>query len=654
MPIPIPLFRNSSFPNTNTDVCLEGKAPVRSSGFVPPQNILLVYPVFPSMTYWSFSTALKMLGKKSAFPPLGIATVAAMLPDSCHIRLIDMNVQPLTDRDLQWADSVFLSAMIVQQDSFQEVIKRAKAFGLPVVAGGPYPSTAYQELEGVDHFVIGEAETLFNRFWSDFSQGKARRAYARPATEAEYRSLKEYFGENGDIELRDSRPDVNTTPIPRFDLLNRKAYRCMSVQASRGCPIGCEFCDIWRRFGRKPRFKDADHLLKELDELYRLKWRGPVFVVDDNFIGNRRRAKDLLQGIAEWQKEHNYPFQFFTEGTLTVADDDELLAGFQDAGFDMVFIGIETPSAESLAETRKHINTRGCVVQKVEKIQRSGMQVTSGFIVGFDNDPDDIADRMIDFIQELGIPVAMVGLMQALPETDLYDRLCREGRLLRKATGNNTHAFSTNFLTVRPMEKVSADYQKILQAIYPLDLSAYFQRCSNLLRRWKIPKYLHHTSTVGWGELRAFFSYLAMIPFKSYRWHASRFLLQTLFQRPRFFVTAISLGIQGHHFREITRSAFEAFHLEDYFAQKRAAFSRLMTQYRESLTEYCDSKARSREVLLAEYRRLYEETLSEARRKMRKVHKEVRETISVEYEHFARELHEMYQQLVFSISNQSA
>lgn len=612
------------------------------------------------MTYWSFSAALKMLGKKSAFPPLGIATVAAMLPKSCHLRVVDMNVEPLTDEDLQWADTVFLSAMLVQQDSFAEVAQRAKQYSLPVVAGGPYPSTAYREVENIDHFVIGEAETIFNQFWADFSEGKAKRAYASPASESESAALRDYFGEDAVLELQENRPDINAAPIPRYDLLKRDAYRCMSVQASRGCPIGCEFCDIWRRFGKKPRTKESDRLIRELDELRRLKWRGPVFVVDDNFIGNRKRTKELLAAMAEWQKEHNYPFQFFTEGTLTLADDDELLHQFQEAGFDMVFVGIETPSEESLIETRKHINIRGSIAQKVEKIQRSGLQVTSGFIVGFDNDPDDIADRMISFIQNLGIPVAMVGLMQALPETDLYDRLEREGRLRCKASGNNTHAFETNFQTARPMESVSRDYQKILQAIYPLDLSAYFKRCSLLFKRWKKPKYLEHTSTVGWGELRAFFSYLAMIPFKSYRWNAARFLVQTLFHRPKLFVTAISLGIQGHHFREITRSAFEAFRLADYFAQKRAAFSRMLAQCGESLTQcgeslaqYRDNTARSKEALLAEYRRYYEETLEETRKKMRRVHKEVRETIHGEYECFAREITEMYQQLVYALQEQS-
>ncbi len=604
------------------------------------KNVLMVYPLIPSMTYWSFSNALKMVGKKSAFPPLGLATVAAMLPNSCPIRLLDMNVEPLTDEDLQWADVVFLSAMIVQNESFEEVVQRAKHFSVPVVAGGPYASTAYAELEGVDHFVIGEAERTLGSFWNDFCTGKAKRAYARPVTETEFETLKAYFGEEIDLQMANGRPDVNMTPIPRFDLLRLKSYRSMSVQASRGCPIGCEFCDIWRRFGKKPRFKDADNLIRELDALYKLHWRGPVFVVDDNFIGNRKRAREILTVMTEWQKKHGYPFLFFTEGTLTLADDDQLLTGFREAGFDMVFIGIETPSEESLKETHKLINTRGSVADKVEKIQRHGIQVTSGFIIGFDNDPDTIADNMIEFIQNLGIPVAMVGLLQALPETDLYDRLEKEGRLLSKASGNNTHAFQTNFLTKRPMEDVSQDYQKVLQALYTPDLKSYFERCELLLKRWASPK---HTSPVGWVEIRALFYYLGLIPLKSYRWNALKFLGKTLIKHPKFFAQAVSLGIQGHHFREITLHAFEAAKVAHYFAEKRAAFSRFVTQYLENT-------AKSREVLIAEFCLSRDEVLTDARKRIDQLNTSVRETVKGEYEKFSREINEICHKVVSSLT----
>ncbi len=599
------------------------------------KKILLVYPVIPRMTYWSFSTALKMVGKKSAFPPLGLTTVAAMLPSSCELRLIDMNVEPLTDDQLEWADAVFVSAMIVQKESFEEVTHRANRVGVPVVAGGPYPSSAYAELPDVDHFVIGEAENTLGPFWEDFCNGRAKRAYARPATDTEFQFLTSFFGDQGDIRLERKRPNMGLTPTPRFDLLNLNKYRSMSVQASRGCPIGCEFCDIWRRYGKKPRCKPTDNMCAELEELYRLKWRGPVFVVDDNFIGDKRRAKEILADVAKWQKRHKYPFPFYTEVTLTLADDDELLHAFREAGFDSVFIGIETPSEESLRETRKHINTKGSVFEKVQKLQHWGMQVSSGFILGFDNDPEDIGDRMIEFIRLLGIPVAMVGLMQALPETDLYDRLKREGRLLSEASGNNTHSFQTNFITKRPMDDVSADYQRILKSVYPSDLSSYFERCAALRNRWNSPKTRGHFR---WSDTRAFFYYLATIPFKSYRWSASKYLVQTLLKKPSFFACAVSLAIQGHHFSEITRLAFEAAHIKRFFAETRSAFSQRVTQY-------VNNTAQSTEVFLTEYSKYREEILAEARRRMKKLNKDVRQTIRREYEDFIREINETYQQI---------
>jgi len=376
----------------------------------------------------------------------------------------------------------------------------------------------------------------------------------------------------------------------------------------------------------------------ELDELHRLKWRGPVFVVDDNFIGNKRRAKELLADVAKWQREHGYPFPFYTEVTLTLADDDSLLQAFREAGFDSVFIGIETPSEESLKETRKFINTKGRVIDKVKKLQSWGFQVSSGFILGFDNDPEDIGDRMIEFIRHLGIPVAMVGLMQALPETDLYDRLKREGRLLSESSGNNTHSFQTNFITKRPMADVSRDYQRILKAVYPSNLSSYFERCKVLRNRWNPPK---SRGPVRWSEIRALFSYLALIPFKRYRWSATKFLLQTLFRKPAFFVSAISLSIQGHHFSEITRLAFEAARVERFFSEMRTAFSRRVSQY-------LNNTAQVSEGILAEYAKSREEILAEARRRMRRLNKDVRQTIRREYEDFIREINEKYQQVYYA------
>jgi radical SAM superfamily enzyme YgiQ (UPF0313 family) len=531
------------------------------------KKILLVYPEIPKATYWSMSKALEFIDKRSGMPPLGLLTVAAMLPETYELRLRDLNVEPLTDEDLGWADSVFVSAMIVQKDSFENVVRRVKAHGLTVVAGGPYPSSFYYDVEGVDHLVIGEAEAVFGAFLEDFEAGCAKKVYARPVREEEFAALVEYYGDEIDASLSDGYVDIDKAPLPRFDLIdNRKYYQSMALQTSRGCPVGCEFCDIWRRFGKKARIKSFDTLEKEFNKLAEFGWSGSLFLVDDNFIGHKGRAKELLRNIIRWQQEHGYPFDLYTEVTLTLADDDELMSLMRDAGFDFVFVGIETPAEESLVETRKFINTRGTMSEKVAKIQGYGMQVAAGFIIGFDNDPDDIADRMINCIQNLGIPTAMVGLLQALPDTDLGERLRREGRMLTGSTGNNTHEFSLNFATKRPMDEVVRDYKRVLQSIYPLDLKAYFERCSVLRRIYRHnPNLSQRTELV---YLKALAKFMWESLFRRYRWNCWKFMITTMFTNPRFFSMAATLSVQGHHFREITRLAFEMEELKEKFAKR--------------------------------------------------------------------------------------
>jgi radical SAM superfamily enzyme YgiQ (UPF0313 family) len=531
------------------------------------KKILLVYPEIPRATYWSMSKALEFIDKKSGMPPLGLLTVAAMLPETYELRLRDLNVCKLSDDDIRWADAVFISAMIVQKNSMEDVISRVKALGVPIVVGGPYPSSFYADVEGVDHFVIGEAEGIMDRFLEDFDRGEAKKAYARPVRPAELAALREHFCSDTDIELVDEHVDVRRTPLPRFDLLgDMKPYQSMAVQTSRGCPIGCEFCDIWRRFGKKPRIKDYDQLGAELDALKAQGWTGSVFIVDDNFIGNKKRTKEILNGLVAWQREHGFPFEFYTEATLTLADDEELLTLMRDAGFDFVFVGIESPSEASLAETGKHINTRGAMSEKVAKIQSYGMQVASGFILGFDSDPDDIADKMIACIQDLGIPVAMVGLLQALPDTDLGERLAREGRMLSGSTGNNTHEFSINFKTARPVHRVIGDYKKILQSVYPSNLKAYFERCAVLMSVFRHnPNVRQRTEFI---YLKGLVRFAWQSIFRAYGWNCWKFILGTLAKNPRFFSTACTLAVQGHHFREITRLAFDMEKLQSKFSRR--------------------------------------------------------------------------------------
>ena len=368
-------------------------------------NILLVYPEFPD-TYWSFRHALSFERKRSAFPPLGLLTISAMLPAHWNRRLVDMNIRDLSVRDVEWADGVFCSAMLVQRDSLQRVIALSKSRGKRVVVGGPYVSTATETLPGVDHIFIGEAEETLPEFVRDLERGNARRVYN--ATD---------------------RPALSATPVPHFELASLKHYSSMSVQYSRGCPFQCEFCDIIEIYGRIPRTKSNQQMLDELDTLRRTGWRGPVFIVDDNFIGNKRNVKNLLPELADWSERHGRPFSFFTEASVNLADDDELLQLMRRAGFYRVFLGIETPVKESLKEAQKGQNIRSDLLQSVRKVQSYGMEVMAGFIIGFDNDPEDIFERQMNFIRESAIPLAMVGLLTALPQTQLWRRLEREGRL---------------------------------------------------------------------------------------------------------------------------------------------------------------------------------------------------------------------------------
>src|SRR2546426_1896007 len=411
-------------------------------------NALLIYPEFPD-TFWSFRHALKFIGKKSAFPPLGLLTISSMLPKAWNRRLIDMNVRPLTTADLKWAEVVFASAMYVQKESLKEVISLCKAQGKTVVMGGPYASMGLNDAIEADHVFVGEVETTFPGFLDDFERGEAKAVYQAA-----------------------ERPPLALTPIPDFGLAELSQYSDMSVQYSRGCPFNCEFCDIIEIYGRVPRTKSNQQILAELDALLRLGWRGTVFVVDDNFIGNKKNVRRLMPELAKWQEKNGHPFTLLTEASVNLADDTELLGDMQRAGFRRVFLGIETPVEESLKEAQKSQN-RGNLLDSVKKIQSYGMEVMAGFIVGFDNDPADIFQRQIDFIRKSAIPLAMVGLLNALPDTQLWKRLEREGRLLGEASGNNT-VCTINFKTRMDPALLIRGYQSIMRTIY--SPREYYQR----------------------------------------------------------------------------------------------------------------------------------------------------------------------------------
>ncbi len=386
------------------------------------KKILLVYPEYPD-TFWSFKHALKFVSKKAAFPPLGLLTVAAMLPREWELKLVDLNTRGLNDKDIKWADMVFISAMVVQKDSAKSVIKRCNKLGATVVAGGPLFTTQYEDFPCVDHFVLDEAEITLPPFLADLEHGCLQRIYSSKV-----------------------RPDIHTTPIPRWNLIDKKKYSSMAVQYSRGCPFDCEFCDIVVLNGHMPRTKSREQMLRELDAIYASGWRDSVFIVDDNFIGNKRKLKsEILPAIINWTEKRQFPFSFFTQTSINLADDRELTALMVKANFNMVFIGIESPNKDSLTECGKSQNSSRDLISSVKILQKSGLEVQGGFIVGFDSDPQTIFQDVINFVQKSGVVTAMVGLLHAPNGTRLYQRLQDEKRLTGSFSGNNT-GLSINFI----------------------------------------------------------------------------------------------------------------------------------------------------------------------------------------------------------------
>lgn len=482
---------------------------------------LLLYPEFPD-TFWSFKHALKFVRKRASLPPLGLLTVAALLPRAWEKRLVDLNVRPLTANDLAWADLVCISAMIVQRASVQALITRCRAAGKRIMAGGPLFTSEHAQFPDVDHFVLNEAEMTLPGFLRDYERGGAQRIYAT----AEF-------------------ADIRQTPAPLWELANLRCYASMSLQYSRGCPFDCEFCDVTVKFGHRPRTKSAAQVIAELDGLHRLGWRGQVFFVDDNLIGNKRALKtELLPALIEWQKNRR-GLPFYTEASINLADDPELMQLMADAGFDGVFIGIETPDEASLAECNKRQNQGRDLVADVKRIQRAGLQVQGGFIVGFDSDTPSIFQRQVEFIQRSGIVTAMVGLLNALPDTRLHARMKREGRLLRPSTGNNVDG-TTNFVPRMNAEALREGYQRILRHIYAP--GPYYQRVRTFLREYRRPRI---SVRLNWRQVLAFVhSSVRLGIFGRERFHYWHLLAWTVFHRPGLVQVAVTLAIYGHHFRK--------------------------------------------------------------------------------------------------------
>jgi len=488
-------------------------------------KILMVYPHYPN-TFWSFKHALKLISKKASFPPLGLLTVAAMLPDEWEKRLVDMNIRSLTDKDIEWADYVFISAMVVQRTSTNEVIARCKKLGARVVAGGPLFSIDRDRFDDVDHLVLDEAEITLPLFLEDLSRGCPQKLY----------ESKE-------------RPDIEKTPIPLWSLINMDNYSSMNVQYSRGCPFNCEFCDIIILNGHKPRTKSKNQVLAEMEDLYNRGWRGGVFIVDDNFIGNKNKLKaEILPAIIGWMKKKKYPFAFSTEASINLANDEKLMQMMVAAGFNTVFIGIETPNEESLAECNKLPN-KGCDLKElVKKIQNHGMEVQGGFIVGFDSDPLSIFKSQISFIQNTGIVTAMVGLLTAPRGTRLYQRLVSENRILKGSSGDNTDC-SLNFVPKMHYDTLINGYRHILNTIYAP--KHYYERVRTFLKEYK-PQKRDGKTRLRLYHIRALLNSMWFLGIKEkgrrYYW---KLFFSTLFRYPRSFPLVVGLSIYGYHFRKV-------------------------------------------------------------------------------------------------------
>jgi radical SAM superfamily enzyme YgiQ (UPF0313 family) len=491
-------------------------------------KILFLYPEFPD-TFWSFKHALKFIRKKAGAPPLGLLTVAAMLPPEWEKRLIDLNVKDLTEKDLKWADYVFVSAMVVQRESVRAILKRCKTVGVKVVAGGPLFTMEHEQFPEVDHFVLNEAEETLAPFVRDLAEGRARGVYSS----AEF-------------------PDIRRTPVPLWGLANLKQYDTIPIQFSRGCPFHCDFCNVTTLLGHIPRTKTPAQIIAELDSLYALGWRKSVFFVDDNFIGNKKQIKsEVLPALIEWRKGKT-GMSFNTEASINLADDPALLDLMVQAGFDTVFVGIETPNEDSLAECSKNQNKGRDLVESVHKLQRAGLQVQGGFIVGFDNDSPSIFQQQIDFIQKSGIVTAMVGLLQAPLGTRLYERMQKEDRLVTEFSGDNADG-TTNIIPRMGLELLKEGYRRILNQIYAPKY--YYERVRTFLREYHPPRIKLHLEPQYFMALWRSMYQLGIRGVERVQYW--RLFFWTLFHRPRLFPLAITFAIYGFHFRRVAELHIE-------------------------------------------------------------------------------------------------
>lgn len=490
-------------------------------------KILLVYPEYPD-TYWSFKHALKFVSKKAANPPLGLLTIAPLLPAKWEKKLIDMNVEKLLNKDILWADYIFIGAMSIQLKSALEIIEKCQSFGKKIVAGGPLFTEDYEKFEMVDHLVLNEAEITLPQFLSDLETGTPKKIYQTTAF-----------------------ADITQSPTPDYSLIKKSKYSSISIQYSRGCPFNCDFCDITALLGHKSRIKTSKQIINELENIYQLGWRENIFFVDDNFIGNKPILKnELLPDIINWMNAKNNPFAFTTEASVNLADDRELMDLMTQAGFATVFIGIETPQEAGLIECNKVQNKNRNLLESIKKVQQAGMEVHGGFIVGFDSDLPGIFKQQIAFIQESGIISAMIGLLNAPTKSKLYQKLKIEGRILNKMSGDNTDS-STNIIPKMNIDILKSGYLEIIQGIY--NGKPYYERVRHFLSDFE-PKVKNKTK-MNFNKIMALVKSIFIIGIydnnRKYYW---RLFFWSLFKRPKLFPLAITYSIYGYHFKKVFKN----------------------------------------------------------------------------------------------------
>lgn len=537
-------------------------------------KVLMVYPRFPP-SFWSFSGALEMTGRRAVMAPTGLATIAAMLPAEYFevMPIIDLNVEPLSDQRLQEADLVLFSAMIVQQDSLRELIARAHHFGKKAVVGGPFATSYTEEVlaMGADHLVLGEAELTLAPFVTDLVAGRAERVYNEHSVQSRIT-----------LQLtREQKPLITGTPVPRWDLLRLGSYNSMPVQFSRGCPFDCDFCDIIVLNGHLSRAKTPPQMLAELEALYLAGWRGSVFIVDDNFIGNKTEVRRLLPALIEWQREKGYPFSLFTEASVDLGNHNhyDILTMMVEAGFTDVFMGIESPDEDALRLMNKGQN-RGDLAGKVRTVQEAGLEVLGGFIIGSDGDKPTLFENTIRFIQDTGVVIAMAGLLTALRHTKLWKRLQKEGRLVGESTGNNTHHFGFNFVPKLEEQFLIEGYIQLLQKLY--SSRAYYDRCRALRARRGVYRRAKRLDRSGiTAAMRIFWHNLVRRPDKEF----FRYLWETLRQSPDELPEAITQAVKLYHFRLITEATVNAYRYPERVASLMERFGTQMIALRGTATK---------------------------------------------------------------------